>query len=219
MKKRIAIIVSVLMILCLFVSGCGSSGSDPTPQTVQYGGQTMSPEEEILSDQRIAEYNEIVGKLDPYLGSHKDGKLYEHYSGIWFPSSLEEVTIRLDDIHNAEVLAELEAVGIQSHYRLEEWPASRTVVMEAAYQLRTALAELKEKENKNKEEKLLLTKYKPEIMTYAPPVGTINITLHCDTIWYEHVSEAAMYKDRETAISLFKKYIGDYEFLSFIFPA
>ena len=186
--------------------------------TDAYGGEYMTPEGMKKSDEQQKKYEEITKKLEAYLAAHPDGKLYAHFAGVWQADGWDDVTIRLDDIEDKEVLKELEEVGIESDYRLERWAGSKEAGENAEKQLKEALAALQAKVLRNKEEKLLLTKYHPKIEGYAWFLGMIFVELECDTPWYEGVTTEEMEKDRELAISLFRKYIGDYEFVTFIFP-
>ena len=187
--------------------------------TDAYGGEYMTPEGIKKADEQNKKYEEITKKLEAYLAAHPDGKLYAHFAGVWRAGAWDDVRIRLDDIEDKEVLKELEEVGIESDYRLERWSGSKEAGENAEKQLKEALEALKKKALKwNKEERLLMTKYRPEIEVYSMFTGMIGVKLECDTPWYQGVSTEEMEKDRELAISLFEKYIEKYEFVTFFFP-
>lgn len=180
------------------------------------GGEWVTPAGEAKGKEQYKKEDEIRTKLEAYLAAHPDGKLAQHFSGIWHPNSWDDVVVRFDDIEDPEILKELESVGIVSDYRLERWSGSRQAGEAAEKQLKEAFEALKAKAVWNAEEKLLMTKYRPEIGSYQG--GMIGVTLHCDTPWYQQVSTEDMKKDRAVAISLFEKYIGKYEFVVYGFP-
>ena len=187
-------------------------------ETDAHGGEHMTPEGEKRASEQYGKYVEISGKIESWIAAHPDGSLAAHFSGIWYANSWDDIVIRLDDLRNEEVLRELEEAGIGSDYRLAQGSGSREAGEKAALQMNEAFAALKAKTDPNEEEKLLLTKYRPQIGTYDMLSGIISITLHCDTPWYQQVSSEEMEKDRQQAISLFEKYIGKYEFVMYGFP-
>ena len=187
--------------------------------TDAYGGEYSTPEGDKKTDEQFKKYMEMTEKLKAYFEAHPDGKLYAHFSGIRYDYAWQDVTVNLDDIEDPELLQELEDVGISCDYLLEQWPGSKAAGEAAEKQLKEAYAALLAKKDLNDEEKLLLTKYKPEIGAYDMFSGGIPVTLECDTPWYQgKTMYTSMDKDRNLAIQLFYRYIGKYEFIIFGFP-
>lgn len=187
-------------------------------ETDAFGGEHMTPEGEKRASEQYSKFVEISGKIESWIAAHPDGSLAAHFSGISHFNSWDDIIVRVDDLHNEEVLRELEEVGIESDYQLAQGSGSREAGEKAARQMKEAFAALKAKTDPNEEEKLLLTKYRPQIGTYDMLSGIISVELHCDTPWYQQVSSEEMEKDRQQAISLFEKYIGKYDFIAFGFP-
>ena len=182
------------------------------------GGEYATPAGMQKAKEQMQKETEIRTKLEAYFAEHPDGKLAQHFSGIWHPNALDDVLVRLDDIEDPELLQELESVGIVSDYQLEKWAGTNEAGEAAAKQLQEAYAALKAKVHWNEEEKLLMKKYRPEIASYVPFTGMIDVILHCDTPWYQQVSMEEMNIDQARAVALFEKYIGKYEFVIYGFP-
>ena len=187
--------------------------------TDAYGGEYATPEGMNKINEQSKKYMEIMEKLKAYFETHPDGKLTAHFSGIRHDYGWQDVTVRLDDIEDPELLQELEDVGISCDYLLEQWPGSKAAGEAAEKQLKEAYAALQARTDLNDEEKLLLTKYKPEIGAYDMFSGGISVTLQCDTPFNPRKTMyTSMDKDRNLAIQLFYRYIGKYEFIIFGFP-
>ena len=240
------IMISVLSILLLFLSACGSSpaatgtvppadtagSTEAAPATQKPLGLAYLSESEQAAAKQVGEdWNIIAEYVTQGRSSERFRQCFAGMAeseGLLDPEVQGEgsryLIIYLSDPEDQECLAELASLGLAPGYHVEKGIGTQNYLVQVKKEITEKLNALRDKVGNgtaSDEEKELITRYKPADPSVGWTFGRVMIEVVIRTPWYivegEKWTEDDMYRDLEHCKDLFRKLIGDYEVVSFGF--
>ena len=156
---------------------------------------------------------EDAARIKEYLNAHPYGALRKGISGLYTLNW--DFYIALVDPEDSAVLAELEEIGLQSHYILTKGEHSYYRMVELEKMLRNSIKVLQAAclYGTADEKMIRLNQYQPAVSSYDPLTGELCVSITGKFSWNEEEFE----KERREITELFEEVIGKHSGVTLMF--